>query len=55
MRLFNKKGMEVSYTVVGWVFAILFLLLLLLILGQLKGKQFSLISKLKSVLFFRGG
>ncbi len=49
----NKRGMQMSSTVVGWVFAVLLLLLLLTILASLKTKQFSLIDKLKTFLLFR--
>ena len=49
----NKKALEVSSTLAGWIFAIIILLVLLGIIYLLKAKQFSVLDKLREMLLFR--
>ncbi len=51
--LVDKRGMEISSTLVEWIFAILLLVVLLLIIYGLKGKQSSIIEKIREILLFR--
>ncbi len=49
----NKKGLDVTSTVVKWVLALLLLALLMFIIVKLKGKQYNLLDKLRSIVLLR--
>jgi hypothetical protein len=49
----NKKGLDITSTIVKWILALLLLALLMMIIIKLKGKQYNLLDKLRSIVLLR--